>query len=112
MPEPLYEHLLAVISNQANHFTIENKDMMFIGQQLVYLGGGYNSIAINMSDYLINTGPQTTESPGKGSLQLVYLGGGYNSIAINMSDYLINTGPQTIESPGNRKIMWNEKYEY
>lgn len=52
------------ISNQADHFNVENKDMMFIGQQLVYLGGGLENFPINISDYLIQNYVQTTESPG------------------------------------------------
>ena len=52
------------ISKQADHFNVENKDMMFIGQQLVYLGGGLENFPINISDYLIQNYVQTTESPG------------------------------------------------
>jgi hypothetical protein len=53
------------ISKQADHFNVENKDMMFIGQQLVYLGGGMENFPINISDYLIQSYVQTTESPGE-----------------------------------------------
>lgn len=51
------------ISKQADHFNVENKDMMFIGQQLVYLGGGMENFPINISNYLIQNFVQTTESP-------------------------------------------------
>lgn len=63
------------ISKQADHFNVENKDMMFIGQQLVYLGGGMENFPINISDYLIQNFVQTTESPGTpwNSLTMHYL---------------------------------------
>lgn len=64
---------------------IENKDMMFIGQQLVYRGGGWENIAINMSDYTTTMIPPTTESPGKGD---------------NLMSYHTFVIPPTTESPG------------
>lgn len=42
-----------IISKQVDYFNVENKDMMFIGQQLVYLGGGMENFFINIFDYLI-----------------------------------------------------------
>lgn len=62
--EVLMDLIQDTISKQADHFNVENKDMMFIGQQLVYLGGGMENFPINISDYLIQNFVQTTESPG------------------------------------------------
>ena len=51
------------ITSQADTYPIQGRDMMFMGNNLVYTGGAFDSIAINISDYLLGPiGP--TPSPG------------------------------------------------
>ncbi|CAC5372080.1 Neurogenic locus protein delta,Delta-like protein 1,Protein eyes shut homolog,Fibropellin-3,Delta-like protein A,Protocadherin Fat 1,Slit homolog 1 protein,Neurogenic locus Notch protein,Neurogenic locus notch homolog protein 3,Protein eyes shut,Protein jagged-1,Neurogenic locus notch homolog protein 4,Sushi, von Willebrand factor type A, EGF and pentraxin domain-containing protein 1,Fibropellin-1,Neurogenic locus notch homolog protein 2,Protein crumbs,Neurogenic locus notch homolog protein 1,Delta-like pr len=83
--EEIQQELVSnAITSQADTYPIQNRDMMFIGNNLVYSGGGFDNIAINISDYLLGpVGP--TPSPVKTvyNMSFVLLNFNYNSQLAN-----------------------------